>query len=63
MIFRIENLEINTKGVFKALVLTGMGISLYRAVRRPRLYMACVELNNQKTDKKETEKKQKVESK
>lgn len=59
MIFRIENLEINTKGVFKAFLLTSIGISLYKAVRKPRVYMACVKLNNQKTD----ENKEKVESK
>lgn len=63
MIFRIENLEINTKGVFKALVLTGMGISIFRAIRRPRVYMACVKLDNQKTDENKSENKQKVESK
>lgn len=63
MIFRIENLEINTKGVFKALVLTGIGISLYRAARSPRVYMACVDLNNQKKDKNESKKETKVESK
>lgn len=63
MIFRIENLEINTKGVFKALVLTSMGISIFRAIRRPRVYMACVKLDNQKTDENKSENKQKVESK
>lgn len=63
MIFRIENLEINTKGVFKALVLTGIGINLYRAVRSPRIYVNCYELNNQKKDKNESKKETKVESK
>lgn len=63
MIFRIENLEINTKGVFKAFVLASIGISLFRAVRRPRVYMACVKLDNKKTDEDKSENKQKVESK
>ena len=63
MIFKIENLEINTKGVFKALVLTGMGISLFRVMRKPRVYMACIDLYNRKLDKNKTEKKEKVESK
>ena len=63
MIFRIENLEINTKGVFKALVLTGMGIGLYKAVRKPRLYAACVVVNEEKINKKESKKETKVESK
>lgn len=51
MILKIENLEIDTKGVFKAFVLTGIGISLYRAIHGPRIYVSCVELNNQKKKK------------
>lgn len=62
MILRIENLEINMKGVFKALLLAGVGMSLYEAMRSPRIYAAHVILRDQKKEKKASTKNEKVES-
>ena len=62
MVFRVEKIEVDTKGVIKALILTGVGIGVYRAICKPQMYVTCVEVKNKKTDKNKSDKK-KVESK
>lgn len=63
MILKVEHLEVNLKGVFKALVLTGIGIGLCRAIQNTRRYTTFVVLNEQKQEQKSSKKNQKVESK
>lgn len=63
MILKIENLEINLKGVFKALLWTSIGVGLCRAANNAGRYTAFVVLNNQKKEQKTSKKETKVESK
>ena len=62
MIFKVENLEINLKGVFKAFVLTSIGLGLCRAIHRTRMHTTYIILNEQKKERKVSKKNEKVES-
>lgn len=50
MIFRVENLEVNTKEVFKVLAVTCIGVGLYKMTRKPKVCAACVVVNEEKKD-------------
>ena len=63
MILKVEHLEINLKGVFKALVMTGIGVGICRAARNARRRTMFIILNDQKKEQKTTKKETKVESK